>query len=159
VWRCAKYLSESFNFPLTKSWLILKDEGKPGGETSGKLGWVVVRNTHPKPLTSYRASSCASLCQVPIGEFQFSTYKNRDSYAKMRGFVGKIVKTNFIVHKNVWLGWEGRRVTTSESTRQLILEMTSDHQTVDHTNKIMGNDHDAVRFRTGWNTGRHKLWK
>jgi hypothetical protein len=77
----------------------------------------------------------------------------------MRGFVGKIVKTNFIAHKNVWLGWEGRRVTTSESTRQLILEMTSDHQTVDHTNKIMGNNHDSilVRFRTGCNTGRHKL--
>ena len=27
---------------------------------------------------------------------------------------------------------------------KLILKNTSDHQTVDHTNKIMGNDHDTI---------------
>ena len=38
-----------------------KDEGKPGGKTADKLGWVVVRNTQPMPLTSWRAASRAPL--------------------------------------------------------------------------------------------------
>ena len=55
-------------------------------------------------------------------------------------------------------GREGRGVAVSESRRsrvkctcwcnlgsQLILKMTSENQTVDHTNKIMGNDHDHDR--------------
>ena len=42
---------------------------------AGKLGWVVTRNTHPMPLTSWRAASCASLRQVPSGQYQFSTHK------------------------------------------------------------------------------------
>ena len=59
--RCARHLTESINFPLTKSQRVRKDEGKPGGKTADKLGWVVVRNTQPMPLTSWRAASRAPL--------------------------------------------------------------------------------------------------
>jgi hypothetical protein len=52
-----------------------KDEGKPGQKTADKLGWVVVCNTQPMPLTSWRAASCVSLRQVPNGEYQVSTHK------------------------------------------------------------------------------------
>ena len=68
-------LTDSFNDPLTKSRRIRKDEGKPGQKTAGTLGWVGTRNTQPMPLTSWRAASCASLRQVPTGEYQFSTHK------------------------------------------------------------------------------------
>ena len=52
---------ESINFPLTKSQRVRKDEGKPGGKIADKLGRMVVRNTQPMPLTSWRAASRAPL--------------------------------------------------------------------------------------------------
>ena len=67
--------TDSINVPLTKSRRMRKDEGKPGGKTADKLGWVVVRNTQPMPLTSWRAARCASLRQAPHGEYQLSTHK------------------------------------------------------------------------------------
>ena len=41
---------------------------------------------------------------------------------------------------------EGQEFKLSASTgpRKLNLKMTSEHQTVDRTNKIMGNDHDSI---------------
>ena len=73
IFRCARYLTDSINFPLTKPQCMRKGEGKP--KTADKLGWVVVRNTQPMPLTSWCAASCASLRQVPHGEYQFYTHK------------------------------------------------------------------------------------
>ena len=35
---------------------------------------------------------------------------------------------------------EGQELSAVAGTNQLILKMTSEHQTVDHTNKIMGID-------------------
>jgi hypothetical protein len=34
---------------------------------------------------------------------------------------------------------EGQELSAAAGANQLILKITSDHQTVDHTNKIMGN--------------------
>ena len=65
VRRCARHLTESINFPLTKSQRVRKDEGKPGGKIAGKLGRMVVRNTQPMPLTSWRAASRAPLRSLP----------------------------------------------------------------------------------------------
>jgi hypothetical protein len=65
-----------------------KDEGKPGQQTAHTLGWVVVRNTQPTPLTSWRAASCARLRQVRNGEYQFSS-TNRSASAKMKASRGK----------------------------------------------------------------------
>ena len=45
----------------TKSRRMRKDEGRPGKKTADKLGRILVRNTQPMPLTSWRAASCASL--------------------------------------------------------------------------------------------------
>ena len=42
---------------------------------AGTLGGVVTRNTQPMPLTLWLAASCASLRQVPDGEYQYSTHK------------------------------------------------------------------------------------
>jgi hypothetical protein len=42
---------------------------------AGTLGRRVTRNSQPMPLTSWPATSCASLRQVPNGEYQFSTHK------------------------------------------------------------------------------------
>ena len=54
---------------------------------------------------------------------------------------------------------EGQELSAAAGPRQLNLKMTSEHQTVDRTNKVMGNDHDSivVRFRRACSTGRHKL--
>ena len=46
-----RYLTDSINITLTKSRRMRKDEGKPGQKTADKLGWVVVRNAQPRPLT------------------------------------------------------------------------------------------------------------
>ena len=75
IFRCARHLTESINVPHTKSRCIRKDEDKPGKKPADKLGWVVVRNTQLMPLTSWRAASCTSLRQVPMGVYQFSTHK------------------------------------------------------------------------------------
>jgi hypothetical protein len=65
-----------------------KDEGKPAQKTAGTLGWVVVHNTQPMPLTSWRAACCARLRQVPNGEYQFSS-TNRNASAKMKASRGR----------------------------------------------------------------------
>ena len=39
---------------------------------------------------------------------------------------------------------EGQELSASAGPRQLNLKITSEHQTVDHTNKVMGNDHDSI---------------
>jgi hypothetical protein len=39
---------------------------------------------------------------------------------------------------------EDQEFSASAGPRQLNLKMTSEYQTVDHTNKIMGNDHDSI---------------
>jgi hypothetical protein len=39
---------------------------------------------------------------------------------------------------------EDQELSAAAGANQLILKITSEHQTVDHTNKIMGNDHDAI---------------
>jgi hypothetical protein len=39
---------------------------------------------------------------------------------------------------------EDQELSVSAGPIQLNLKMTSEHQTVDHTNKIMGNDHDSI---------------
>ncbi len=48
---------------------------------------------------------------------------------------------------------EGQEFRAAAGPSQLILKMTGEHQTVDHTNKI---DHDAifVRFRTAFSNGK-----
>jgi hypothetical protein len=64
-------------------------------------------------------------------------------------------ETNFIQRKNVrhaggkgeefrLQSQEGQELSADTGPNQLILKMTSDHQTVDHTNKIMGNDDDTI---------------
>ena len=56
---------------------------------------------------------------------------------------------------------EGQELSAAAGASQLILKMTSEHQTVDHTNKIMGNDHDVifVRFRTVVSNGQTQTLK
>ena len=39
---------------------------------------------------------------------------------------------------------EDQELSSSPGPRKLNLKMSSDHQTVDHKNKIMGNDHDSI---------------
>jgi hypothetical protein len=39
---------------------------------------------------------------------------------------------------------EGRELSAAAAAGQLILKMSSEHQTVDHRNKLMGNDHDTI---------------
>jgi hypothetical protein len=53
---------------------------------------------------------------------------------------------------------EGQELSAAAAQCRLTLKMSSEDQTVDPRNKIMGNDHDTifVRFRTD---RRHKLWK
>ncbi len=41
---------------------------------------------------------------------------------------------------------EGQKLSAAAAAGQLILKMSSDHQTVDHRNKIMGNDPDSILF-------------
>jgi hypothetical protein len=45
---------------------------------------------------------------------------------------------------------ECQELSAAAAGHQLIFKMSSEHQTVDHTNKLTGNDHDTilVRFRT-----------
>ncbi len=99
--RCARYLMESINFPLTKSRRVRKDGGKSGGKTAGKLGRVVVRNTQPMPLTLRPSGIFPSLRQVPNGEYQFSTHKIATrpqrcgtSRKKTAGKLGRVVIRN-----------------------------------------------------------------
>jgi hypothetical protein len=40
--------------------------------------------------------------------------------------------------------WYQSQEGQESGPRELNLKVTSDHQTVDHTNKIMGNDHDSI---------------
>jgi hypothetical protein len=64
-------------------------------------------------------------------------------------------ETNFIQSQNVrraggkgeelrFQSQEDQELSTSAGESKLILKMTSEHQTVDHTNKIMGSDHDVI---------------
>jgi hypothetical protein len=76
VRRCARHLTESINFPLTKSQRVRKDEGKSGGEIAGKLGRMVVRNTQAMPLTSRPAASRAPLRSLPHLHSHFRLLKN-----------------------------------------------------------------------------------
>ena len=39
---------------------------------------------------------------------------------------------------------EGQELSAGAAARQLVLNMSSEHQTVDHTYMIMGNDHDTI---------------
>jgi hypothetical protein len=56
---------------------------------------------------------------------------------------------------------EGQELGTTAGVGQLILKMSSEHQTVDHRNKLMGNDPDSifVRFRTGLENKNKQTWK
>ncbi len=56
---------------------------------------------------------------------------------------------------------EDKELNEVAGSRELILKMNSENQTVDHTNMIMGNHHDTifVWFHTGYSTRTHKLWK
>ena len=56
---------------------------------------------------------------------------------------------------------EDQELSAAAGASQLILKMTSEHQTVDNTNKIMGNDHDVifVRFRTVVRNGKTQTFK
>jgi len=81
----------------TKSRRMREDEGRPGKKTADKLGRILVRNTQPMPLTSWRAASCASLRQVPDGEYQFSTPQNRNACAKMKASRGKKQQVSSVV--------------------------------------------------------------
>jgi hypothetical protein len=56
---------------------------------------------------------------------------------------------------------EDQELSAGAGASQLILKMTSEHQTVDHTNKIMGSDHGAifVRFRTAFSNGKTQTLK
>ncbi len=49
---------------------------------------------------------------------------------------------------------ECQELSAAAAGHQLIFKMSSEHQTVDHTNKLTGNDHDTilVRFRTACST-------
>ena len=54
---------------------------------------------------------------------------------------------------------EGQELSTAAAACQFILKMSSEDQTVDPTNKLMGNDHGTIflRFRAACMTARHKL--
>jgi hypothetical protein len=54
---------------------------------------------------------------------------------------------------------EGQELSAAAVGDQLILKMSSEHQTVDHRYKLMGNDPDSifVRFRTACSTRTNKL--
>ena len=56
---------------------------------------------------------------------------------------------------------EDQELSAAAAAGHLILKMSSEHQTVDHRNKLLGIDHGTifVRFRTASRTGRHKLCK
>ena len=45
---------------------------------------------------------------------------------------------------------QDQELSVAVAGHQLIFKMSSEHQTVDHTNKMTGNDHDMilVRFHT-----------
>jgi hypothetical protein len=51
---------------------------------------------------------------------------------------------------------EGQEFSAAADAYQLILKMSSEDQTVDPRNKLMGNDHGTifVRFRAACRTGR-----
>ncbi len=56
---------------------------------------------------------------------------------------------------------EGQELSAAAAACQLIRKMSSEDQTVDPRNKLMGNDFGTifVRFRAAGRTGRHKLCK
>jgi hypothetical protein len=56
---------------------------------------------------------------------------------------------------------EDQELSEGAGASQLILKMTSEHHTVDHTNKIMGSDHGAifVQFRTAFSNGKTQTLK
>ena len=81
-------------------------------------------------------------------------------------------KTNFIHRKNTRrAGGKGeelrlqsqkdQELSVASGTIQLIPKMTSEYQTGDHTNKIIGNNHDTifVRFRTAFSNGKTQTLK
>jgi len=53
---------------------------------------------------------------------------------------------------------EGQELSTAAAAYQLILKMSSEDQTVDPRNNVMGSDHGTicVRFRAACITARHK---
>ena len=62
--------------------------------------------------------------------------------------------------EELWLqSQEGQELSAAAAAGQLILKMITEHQTVDHRNKLMGNDPDSifVRFRTAYSTRTNKL--
>ena len=42
---------------------------------------------------------------------------------------------------------EDQELSAATDAGHLILKMSSEHQTVDHRNKLMGNDHDTIFVR------------
>jgi len=56
---------------------------------------------------------------------------------------------------------EGQELSAAAAACQLIRKMSSEDQTVDPRNKLMGNDFGTifVRCRAAGRTGRHKLCK
>ena len=47
--------------------------------------------------------------------------------------------------KELWLeSREGQELNAASAGNLLIFKISSDHHTVDHTNKLMGNDHDTI---------------
>jgi hypothetical protein len=54
---------------------------------------------------------------------------------------------------------EDQELSAAAVADQLILKMISEHQTVDHRNKLMGNDPNSifVRFHTACSTKTNKL--
>ncbi len=104
------------------------------------------------------------------GTKDFSTRKSEPWLSKFfpRGQVGPNCpttvprETNFIQQKNArraggkgeelrLQSQEGQELSADAGVSQLILKMTSEHQTVDHTNKIMGNDHGTIFVRVSSN--------
>ncbi len=67
----------------------------------------------------------------PSSEKQISSSKN----ARLAGGKGEELRLQ---------SQEDQELSAAAGASQLILKMTSEHQTVDHTNKIMGNDHDVI---------------
>ncbi len=82
------------------------------------------------------------------------------------------LETNFIQRKNArrvvgkgeelrLQSQEDQELSVAAGSSQLILKMTSEYQTVDHTNNIMVNDHDTIfsRFLTTFSNGKTQTLK
>jgi hypothetical protein len=62
--------------------------------------------------------------------------------------------------EELWLqSQEDQELSAAAAAGKLIFKMISEHQTVDHRNKVMGNNPDSifVRFRTSCSTRTNKL--